>query len=41
MNAKHVLCGTAMVLGISVATQAAIIPVTVPNGDFETTSGGG
>jgi len=28
-----------MVLGISVATQAAIIPVTVPNGNFETTAG--
>ena len=41
MNAKHVLCGMAMVLGSSVATQAAIIPVTVPNGNFQTTSGAG
>jgi len=39
MNAKHVLCGMATVLGISVATQAAIIPVTVSNFSFETTSG--
>lgn len=41
MNAKHVLCGMAMFLGISVATQAAIIAVPVPNADFQTTSGAG